>query len=274
MSSQIAGAAAPIEVASKSIQSQPRRAFGWAALLVVSATLATGCVPYVQHKEAVQELDRANEINASLKLALAKYQARIAEEGAQGAITGSRFEALLEKYNRTLADRDALLETYEELKRQMQGMQAGVPLPSGDGFGKEDGGRTGLDRTSVGNLVIEGLSFEPGKHTLKPGPKKELDALAALIQEKYSDRVIHLDGHSDNQPIRNSAKINADNWDLSLKRAHTVFTYLVSKGCSQDNFQLHAYGYTVPADGVVDVDSSEGRARNRRVEVRLGGSSS
>lgn len=243
---------------------------GMGAVVAFALAIGTGCVPYVKHQEAVKELDRANEINDSLKLALANWQKKVAMTGADGRIAKAQYDALQTKYDALERDRQALLDTYNALKEKIQGMSPGVPMPSGSGFAEEDRTATGLDLSERGNLIIEGLSFDPGKQTLKAGPKRELDQLAALIQSKYPNTWIHLDGHTDNTPIKSSAKVNADNWDLSVKRAHAVYQYLVSKGCNPEQFQLHGYGYTIPADGVVDVNSAEGRAKNRRVEVRLG----
>jgi hypothetical protein len=72
-------------------------------------------------------------------------------------------------------------------------------------------------------------------------------------------------GHTDSVPISNGQY--RSNWELSASRAVTVLHELMKYGSiPPDRFQLEGYGETRP----VDVNSSsDGRARNRRVEVTL-----
>jgi OOP family OmpA-OmpF porin len=55
---------------------------------------------------------------------------------------------------------------------------------------------------------------------------------------------------------------------LSLSRANTVRSYLIEKGIPGENLTAVGSG---PDQPVGSNDSSEGRAKNRRIEFRLAG---
>jgi type VI secretion system protein ImpK len=75
---------------------------------------------------------------------------------------------------------------------------------------------------------------------------------------------IHLTGYTDNLP----ADIGhfASNEALSLARANTVRQMLVAAGVSADRIEMVAKG---DAEPVASNETSEGRSRNRRVEIRV-----
>ena len=226
----------------------------------------TACVPYPKFQESEKKLAVATKVNRDLENRLKSAGVELAAALGGEGMRDMTLEALraqlegLRQENGTLEDEIALLR--DELSN--------VPeLPAaGPGFTPEDEDRVRGSRLIDGDLVIESdLLFAPGKVALKGQAKKALDDLAALITSKYSDRVIHLSGHTDNTPIRRSG--HKDNWDLGMKRAHSVFKYLVQKGVPEVNMRLHSFGYSKPfAD--VDPNSKQGRSASRRVEVHLG----
>jgi len=69
-------------------------------------------------------------------------------------------------------------------------------------------------------------------------------------------------GHTDAQGARPS------NVALSMSRAQAVKTYLVAKGVAAPSISTMGMG---PDQPVASNDSDEGRARNRRIEFRIGG---
>ena len=56
------------------------------------------------------------------------------------------------------------------------------------------------------------------------------------------------------------------NQALSQRRAQSVRDYLVSEGVNPDNLTVRCYGESEP---IADNGTAEGRARNRRVELRI-----
>lgn len=108
-------------------------------------------------------------------------------------------------------------------------------------------------------FVLDDCNFETGKATLQPESYSVLDELVAYLVRK-DDEKIELGGHTDNV---GSA---ASNLKLSLDRANTVRAYLLTKGIDSDRVTAKGYGMSEP---IADNKSEEGRALNRRTEVKI-----
>ncbi len=114
-------------------------------------------------------------------------------------------------------------------------------------------------------LSLKGaLLFDSGSSELKADALPVMDKLG-LILERYADSVIEIEGHTDNVPIH-SARF-ADNNELSSARALSVFAYFVDTTSLDPAMIKHSgRGEYVP---VADNSSPEGRAKNRRVEIKI-----
>ncbi len=108
-------------------------------------------------------------------------------------------------------------------------------------------------------IVVENILFNSGKATLKPSSFTELDKLATLLTEN-SDIKIEVSGHTDNV---GSAAINKK---ISKARALTVRNYLVTKGVEEERLTYEGYGFDQP---IANNSTAEGRAQNRRVEIKV-----
>ncbi len=73
---------------------------------------------------------------------------------------------------------------------------------------------------------------------------------------------IQVEGHTDNIPIRSSRF--RSNWELSSSRAVSVAHELMGDEINPRRFSVSGFSDTVP---LADNNSSENRARNRRVEI-------
>ena len=81
----------------------------------------------------------------------------------------------------------------------------------------------------------------------------------------YDDNIITIEGHTDNVPINTARYPN--NMMLSLYRAYSVFDFFVSeKGFSEKSMSSSGRGDAVP---IATNDTPEGRAQNRRVEIKV-----
>lgn len=99
--------------------------------------------------------------------------------------------------------------------------------------------------------------FATGKYELLPIARDKLDDVAkALNDQGYKSIVI--EGHTDSKGKA------SDNDTLSLKRAESVRTYLVSRGIPSDKVTASGLGSSRP---VADNNTADGRANNRRVEL-------
>jgi outer membrane protein OmpA-like peptidoglycan-associated protein len=104
--------------------------------------------------------------------------------------------------------------------------------------------------------VIEGITFETGKTTIRPGSAPTLYA-ALDVLEKYPELAIEIQGHTDD--VGNDEA----NLRLSQGRAEAVMAWFVAAGISPERLRAVGYGETRP---IAENSTDAGRAQNRRVE--------
>jgi outer membrane protein OmpA-like peptidoglycan-associated protein len=115
--------------------------------------------------------------------------------------------------------------------------------------------------TDKGYVVTLGAAdFPAGKADFQPESTERMDRVAELLKEREELRLEIL-GFTDN---RGSAKANER---LSQQRADAVKQAFVARG-NLDESRITAKGMG-KADPVAPNDTEEGRAQNRRVELRL-----
>ncbi|MGH7699594.1 MAG: OmpA family protein [Gemmatimonadales bacterium] len=107
-------------------------------------------------------------------------------------------------------------------------------------------------------LVLRGVNFATGRSILTRESLGVLDEVAASLVANPDVR-IEIAGHTDNTGS------DALNLRLSQARAAAVRHYLVSKGVALDRMTARGYGESEP---VADNTTPQGRAENRRVELR------
>jgi outer membrane protein OmpA-like peptidoglycan-associated protein len=112
--------------------------------------------------------------------------------------------------------------------------------------------------TDAGTWLYEDIKFDSGSAKIKPESYPVLDEIAALLKDNPNIKV-EVQGHTD------SAGGPQMNMNLSKNRAKSVVGYLLGKDVSPD--QLKAVGYG-PSRPMASNDSAEGRAKNRRVELK------
>lgn len=99
--------------------------------------------------------------------------------------------------------------------------------------------------------------FATGKYELLPIAREKLDEVAKALKDQGYKQII-VEGHTDS---RGKA---SDNDTLSLKRAESVRTHLVSQGIPSDKIRATGLG---SGRSIADNNTAEGRANNRRVEI-------
>jgi flagellar motor protein MotB len=114
--------------------------------------------------------------------------------------------------------------------------------------------------------VLGGGTFRSGQDVINDIAFSTIENLVREISASPNSRVI-IEGHTDNIPIKFSAgRRYRDNMDLSFLRAKAIANILAFHGISLDLISVIGYGDTRPIDSN---DTKEGRAKNRRVEVKL-----
>jgi outer membrane protein OmpA-like peptidoglycan-associated protein len=106
---------------------------------------------------------------------------------------------------------------------------------------------------------LDRLNFETGSAELQATSREQLLNVAAVLKA-YPSVELKIGGYTDNT---GSA---AANLRLSQSRADNVRKELISSGIEPDRLEAEGYGSGHP---IADNSSSEGRAKNRRISMRV-----
>lgn len=121
--------------------------------------------------------------------------------------------------------------------------------------------------TETGNYprtltVFGGQTFRSGYDVINEAAAPKIKKLVNEISA-FPNSLIIIEGHTDNVP---TGKLHSSNMDLSIRRAKAIASTLVSLGIARERISVVGYGDTRPID---TNRTEEGRAKNRRVEVKL-----
>lgn len=113
------------------------------------------------------------------------------------------------------------------------------------------------DIKKITNIASK-IFFETNSDQLKVASLSQLDELV-IILKKYEAANLLIEGHADSQ--------GADDYNLNLsqKRTNAVKTYLMGRGIMESRLTAIGYGESRP---ISDNNTSAGRAKNRRVELK------
>jgi chemotaxis protein MotB len=113
------------------------------------------------------------------------------------------------------------------------------------------------------------LLFPSGGWQMPPDAAQTIAQIAPILAPMQQTAIV-VTGYTDNTPIGPSlvAEGVANNQDLSVRRAQTVATFLISQGVKPGLVQVKGLGETDP---VAPNNTDQGRAQNRRVELTLAG---
>ncbi|MBD5472320.1 MAG: flagellar motor protein MotB [Lachnospiraceae bacterium] len=114
-------------------------------------------------------------------------------------------------------------------------------------------------------LTLNGaLLFDSGSVVIKEEALPLMNQLG-IILERFSEGIIEIEGHTDNVPMSGAKYSNND--ELSDGRALSVFYYLEDNTLLDVSRIKHSgRGEYVP---IADNSTEEGRAKNRRVEIKV-----
>ncbi len=109
------------------------------------------------------------------------------------------------------------------------------------------------------DLRFANIQFEFNSAVLKTDSYQTLDLIATSLKTASTTKLI-LNGNS------SAEGSTAHNMSLSLDRANSVKAYLVNAGVNGNNLSTKGYGESKP---ISDNSTEEGRALNRRVEIKV-----
>ena len=128
---------------------------------------------------------------------------------------------------------------------------------------KQQTAGTGVEVVRDGdNLVLDmpsNVTFATDSSNIDPMFRSTLDKVASTLTQ-YEKTYIDVMGHTD------STGTDAYNQALSERRASSVAGYLESRGVQSARIATKGYGESQPKESNA---TEEGRAANRRVEIRL-----
>ncbi len=233
-------------------------------LSAVSAELDV-CVKARRALEArsEEEIDRLKQALEQERLDRAKermdWQARLDACRSEVADLKVRLDVLEEEKARAEQEKreklDEIARTYEGL---LEGLQQEV-----------EAGRVAIRRLQ-GKLsvqVLDEILFDSGSAQIKPEGQEVLRRVGRVLKQQ-KDKGIVIEGHTDNVPISGAlAERFPTNWELSTARATSVVRFLEDEvGIEPERLSAVGYG---PYRPVASNDTPEGRARNRRIEIKL-----
>ena len=116
-------------------------------------------------------------------------------------------------------------------------------------------------------LTLNGsLLYDSGKAEIKKTSYEFMNKIGDILLE-YNDSDIEIIGHTDNVPQSSGNVKYSDNMELSQGRAYSVYKYLKDvKGMDVTTMGCMGCGDTQP---IADNSTAEGRAQNRRVEIKI-----
>lgn len=115
-------------------------------------------------------------------------------------------------------------------------------------------------------LTLNGaLLFDSAKSNIRSDAVPLVDKVGDILMN-YKGNMVEITGFTDSVPLLDDPKYD-DNWDLSSARAKSVLMYLVNnKGMDISIMKASGRGENDP---IASNDTAEGRAQNRRVEIKI-----
>jgi len=249
-----------------------------AALVAPGLLLSLACVGPGTHRRVVSERNRLADEKAQLaervklleasNASLAVERVRLLEEtedlrekhdGLEEGVADlqRRHDALSE----SLAAREAELASRGEEVARLRGTYEGLVS---DLEAEVQAGQIRIQQLRDGLLlhVSDEILFPSGSARLSVQGKDVLARVAGRLKQ-IPDRV-EVQGHTDDVPI--STAIYPSNWELAAARATGVVRWLEAQGVGAHRLSGVSFGEHHP---VSPNDTRAGRARNRRIEIRL-----
>jgi chemotaxis protein MotB len=254
-----------------------RRSRRWVSAhvaFVAALALTLSCVTKGTHNEIVGALEaenrnleqRVRDLERSNR-ALDDERAELVDEMEdlrQEREVLARDVAKLETSKRLLTDhlrkRDAQVAELSRLQSTYEGLVADLESEVSAGQIQIEQLREGL-RLNLSQEIL----FPSGAVDLNPRGADVLRKVAARLHR--TDHRVEVQGHSDDVPL--SPKLAArwgSNWELAAARASRVVRLLEAEKVDPARLTAVSYGQYAP---VASNDTPEGRARNRRIEIRL-----
>ncbi len=245
---------APFHVARGNAEFGEAAMRGFKVGVVAVFLLAAGaCTNTGAYQDAKKEVDNQDEVIRALtarneSLTAENTVLRTRAEACEAELR--RLRELEDSYRRATSGVDDLEKRLREYESRSGAVDPDIELkPDWRGMKYE---------------VTEKLLFDVGSAKLRPAGQEALRKVAERIRAG-TEKII-VEGHTDNQPVKVHAKeFPLGNLELSGERALVVAHFLATQGgVDADRVSFAGFGEHQP---VVPNDSTENKAKNRRVEI-------
>ena len=226
------------------------------------------------------DAEKFEEIAASLKASYSIFDGGAASltEGNLIASGISQLNNLNDYYNNMGTNQDESEETDVEDMEEFEEIRHGQMVEESESIGEQlqdDLQAEGLLKEGSVNIEITAqyvmlnlngtLLFDSSSAEIKDGSEEFIDKLGDVLKN-YDQYQIEIIGHTDSKPMSGNG-IYKNNMMLSQGRAYTVFDYLVNqKDMDPSTLKCTGRGEYEP---IATNTTAEGRAQNRRVEIRI-----
>lgn len=215
----------------------------------------------------VSQLNMLDEyINSTGKVADSDTQNTEFKENAQGEMD-SKMQELAEELGASREEIKELQESIQNLENEKlklsEELAERIEESLAENFLSDQ-----VDVTFDANCVVLTFNgaflFDSGKADLKTEALPMLNKIGKILS-KYADDNIEIEGHTDSVPLNGGRYENND--VLSSYRALAVFDYLKDNASIDPSIMKHSgRGEYEP---IADNSTPEGRAKNRRVEIKI-----
>lgn len=226
------------------------------------------------------DLENLNKEKASLTTDIASLKTQLKDGETRLASTKKNADMTTEELRRKLNEKEVELANKEKALAEREKMVVDLR----NAIAKKEEALQGLldkvNKSLVGfnpdDLTVEKkngkiyvslsekLLFTSGSATVQKEGKEALGKVAEVLN-KNTEIDVMIEGHTDNVPIKTA--VFKDNWDLSVIRATSIVRIMT------EDYGVNAQRVTPAGRGefnpVMENDSKENKAKNRRVEIIL-----
>ena len=217
--------------------------------------LSTGCLMTTEaHRSAMADLNQQLDAEQSTVAALSERLAAV--EGDKAKLSAN-LAAAEQARTQAEAAAEASRRAADELKAANESVMGSLATQLVEVPGAL------VDEHGAMQVTI---AFELGGTELSENNMKALQVVANALAGRSGP--VYVDGHSDNVALvrADTKKLYIDNLGLSLARGSAVARALTDAKIAPDRIVVRGFGSTRP---IMSNDTPEGRAKNRRVEIRF-----
>ena len=149
----------------------------------------------------------------------------------------------------------------KDLKRIKDLVKMVISQPKKESQGKGPAISVHREDDGIRMRLLSSHFYRPGEYRMHRKALRKLDKVAQQL--KTIGRRVTIEGHTDTTPIKGKYP----NWELSALRASYIVRYFVDTvGFPAGKIRASGYGKSKP---IATNDTKEGRALNRRVEIKI-----